>query len=248
LASTVGAENPYRYRGYRYDTETGLYYLQSRYYNPEWGRFINADGIVGNQDELLSCNMFAYCNNNPVNLQDEDGNWPSFNDIIQGAKNVISNVVNTIVKHVVAAIITTVAVVSAVVGIDFIMKHPQTLPAIASEGAVASKVADKANEASTGISKVSSVVTKGLNFTKTTESRMENPGRFVPVQTLQKAIEFGIKEPDPRGSEAMMHYTTMFKNGSEYNLEVLYNEATNTIYHFEYTRKAIGPMLQILKK
>jgi RHS repeat-associated protein len=42
LASTVGAENPYRYRGYRYDSETGLYYLQSRYYNPDWGRFVNA--------------------------------------------------------------------------------------------------------------------------------------------------------------------------------------------------------------
>ncbi len=43
LAETVGAQNPYRYRGYRYDTETGLYYLNSRYYDPELGRFINAD-------------------------------------------------------------------------------------------------------------------------------------------------------------------------------------------------------------
>lgn len=44
-ASTVGQKNPYRYRGYRYDSETELYYLQSRYYNPEWGRFINSDDI-----------------------------------------------------------------------------------------------------------------------------------------------------------------------------------------------------------
>ncbi|MGF0108615.1 MULTISPECIES: RHS repeat-associated core domain-containing protein [unclassified Clostridium] len=58
------------YRGYRYDTETGLYYLNARYYNPEWGRFINADGIVGTQGELLSANMFAYCKNNPVNLSE----------------------------------------------------------------------------------------------------------------------------------------------------------------------------------
>jgi RHS repeat-associated protein len=42
-AETTGIMNPYRYRGYRYDAETGLYYLQSRYYNPEWGRFLNAD-------------------------------------------------------------------------------------------------------------------------------------------------------------------------------------------------------------
>ncbi len=69
----VGYKNPYRYRGYRYDNETGLYYLQTRYYNPEWGRFINSDGIVGRQGKLLSHNMFAYCRNNPVNYYDPDG-------------------------------------------------------------------------------------------------------------------------------------------------------------------------------
>jgi len=73
LASTVGAKNPYRYRGYRYDTETGLYYLQSRYYNPEWRRFINVDGYLGTPGELLSFNMFAYCKNNPINMVDPSG-------------------------------------------------------------------------------------------------------------------------------------------------------------------------------
>ncbi|CEH33424.1 Rhs_assc_core: RHS repeat-associated core domain [Romboutsia lituseburensis] len=47
--------------------------MQSRYYNPEWGRFLNADGIVGETGELLSHNMFAYCNNNPVNREDPTG-------------------------------------------------------------------------------------------------------------------------------------------------------------------------------
>jgi RHS repeat-associated protein len=75
LASTVGAENPYRYRGYRYDSETGLYYLQSRYYNPEWGRLINADDAAGKVGELLSHNVFAYCLNNPVNMYDPSGHW-----------------------------------------------------------------------------------------------------------------------------------------------------------------------------
>jgi RHS repeat-associated protein len=73
LASTVGVKNPYRYKGYRYDTETGLYYLQSRYYNAEWGRFINADGMVGQTGDLLGHNMFAYCKNNPVNMADPSG-------------------------------------------------------------------------------------------------------------------------------------------------------------------------------
>lgn len=75
LKDTVGVKNPYRYRGYRYDTETGLYYLNSRYYNAEWGRFINADGYVGETGTLLSCNMFAYCQNNIINYYDPSGRW-----------------------------------------------------------------------------------------------------------------------------------------------------------------------------
>ena len=73
-ASTIGKANPFRYRGYYYDTETELYYLQSRYYNPEWGRFINADstdylGYGG----FVSYNLFAYCENNPVSYFDSNG-------------------------------------------------------------------------------------------------------------------------------------------------------------------------------
>ena len=50
MADTLGKLNPFRYRGYVYDAETGLYYLQSRYYNPETGRFINADNLVDTED------------------------------------------------------------------------------------------------------------------------------------------------------------------------------------------------------
>ena len=76
LASTLGTQNPFRYRGYVYDTETGLYYVTSRYYDPEIGRWINADTT-----DVLSLpyyhlgqyNLFSYCNNNPVNDRDDDG-------------------------------------------------------------------------------------------------------------------------------------------------------------------------------
>lgn len=68
--SSVGYKNPYSDRGYRYDTETGLYYLQSRYYKPEWGRFINADALIAQTGELLGHNMVAYTRNNPVNMSD----------------------------------------------------------------------------------------------------------------------------------------------------------------------------------
>lgn len=71
----VGYLNPYRYRGYRYDAETGFYYLQSRYYNPQVGRFINADNflILGISRTSISNNLFAYCENNSVNKIDPDG-------------------------------------------------------------------------------------------------------------------------------------------------------------------------------
>ena len=74
----LGEKNPYRYRGYRCDNETGYYYLQSRYYNPEWGRFLNADAIGGDVGALLSHNIFAYCNNNPVISKDPNGFRPVY--------------------------------------------------------------------------------------------------------------------------------------------------------------------------
>ena len=74
LASTIGIKNPLRYRGYYYDTETSLYYLQSRYYDPETCRFLNADAfcIAGN-DYIQGANMFSYCYNNPVMYSDLAG-------------------------------------------------------------------------------------------------------------------------------------------------------------------------------
>ncbi len=78
LAATLGQANPYRYRGYRYDNETGLYYLQSRYYNSGWGRFINADDtstIGASPMDLTDRNLFTYCDNNPVVRADDSGQF-----------------------------------------------------------------------------------------------------------------------------------------------------------------------------
>jgi RHS repeat-associated protein len=67
--------NPLRYRGYVYDRETGLYYLESRYYNPEMGRFINADRYISTGTGILGFNMFAYCNNNQTRYVDYSGEF-----------------------------------------------------------------------------------------------------------------------------------------------------------------------------
>ena len=66
LAETLGKVQPFRYRGYVFDEETGLYYLRSRYYNAQRGRFVNADCIIKN-------NIYIYCNNAPISFYDVDG-------------------------------------------------------------------------------------------------------------------------------------------------------------------------------
>jgi RHS repeat-associated protein len=69
----VAARNPYTFKGYRYESEINMYYLNSRYYNPEIGRFLNADGLLGEVGNVQSTNMYAYCANNPVMHIDPTG-------------------------------------------------------------------------------------------------------------------------------------------------------------------------------
>ena len=70
---TMAEANPFRYRGYYYDTETELYYLQSRYYDAEVGRFLNADGYVFTGKNLIGFNMYTCCLNNPISRIDNGG-------------------------------------------------------------------------------------------------------------------------------------------------------------------------------
>lgn len=112
--NNIGIINPYRYRGYRYDTETGLYYLQSRYYSPEWGRFINFDNYGGQIGELNSHNGYIYCNNNPINMIDEDGNFAiSLAAFIAGLLTTVKAAVYTVIT--VATIVGTAAATEKVI-------------------------------------------------------------------------------------------------------------------------------------
>lgn len=100
LKDTVGTKNPYRYRSYRYDEETGFYYLNARYYNPEWGRFISADSetlLYESIDSYNDKNLFAYCDGDPVNKYDEDGEFwniiagAAVGGVVNGCLTIISN-------------------------------------------------------------------------------------------------------------------------------------------------------------
>ena len=72
-SNTIASINPFRYRGYRYDGDTGLYYLQSRYYDPVSCRFVNADGYASTGQGQIGHNMYAYCNNNAIRYDDQTG-------------------------------------------------------------------------------------------------------------------------------------------------------------------------------
>ena len=78
LAATIGTLNPFRYRGYVYDEETGLYYLKERYYNPEWRRFVNSDSVLGIVSKLKSHNCYEYCHSSPMVYGDSEGNVASW--------------------------------------------------------------------------------------------------------------------------------------------------------------------------
>lgn len=90
----IAKQNPLRYRGYYYDTETGYYYLQSRYYDSDICRFINSDipEIVSiTKDKSVETNLFAYCNNSPTNNRDLDG-------------HIAANVIGAIIGGVIGAV------------------------------------------------------------------------------------------------------------------------------------------------
>lgn len=72
-SNNIGLINPFRYRSYYYDNETELYYLNSRYYNPTWCRFLNADSYIGANQDILAYNLYAYVSNNPINNVDDQG-------------------------------------------------------------------------------------------------------------------------------------------------------------------------------
>ena len=96
--------NPFRYRSYYYDTETSLYYLQSRYYNPEVGRFINADKSENfcSTYSVLSNNAFCYCENDPVNETDDQG------DVVGSISKILAKMAMGLVTGLLVQLMTDV--------------------------------------------------------------------------------------------------------------------------------------------
>ncbi len=96
--SNIGSINPFRYRSYYFDQETGLYYVSSRYYDPEVGRFISPDTtdiLTATPMGLTDKNLFAYCDNNPVVRVDRGGQfWETVFDVISLGASIVEVCIN----------------------------------------------------------------------------------------------------------------------------------------------------------
>ncbi len=106
---SVGTYNPLVYKDYIWDSETDWYYCNSRYYDPETGRWVNGDSVISEVGESVEgYNLFAYCMSDPINMSDSTGHWPRW---ITATVAAVAAVVAVIASAPVAA---TVAVVSTV--------------------------------------------------------------------------------------------------------------------------------------
>ena len=103
LAGTLGADNPLRYRGYYYDTDTELYYVSSRYYNPEICRFIctDAEEILDVQKDIYDKNLYSYCDNNPICRKDAKGRlwFPVVGAVVGAALGGVSKVIYNVITE-----------------------------------------------------------------------------------------------------------------------------------------------------
>lgn len=228
-----GFNNAYTYRGYRFDSETGLYFLNSRYYAAGIGRFLTRDSVLGHLRSPQTLNRYAYCGGDPVNHVDPDGrDWM---DWVLGGIAAIVVVVALLPEEISVAVGTAIMTAASTVA--------TAVSKLFSSPATVEKVIERASPVEDKIANIE----QGLNFSSKAAKHMANPARQVPVQILQQAIKSTPVMADPRGSSAAMYYATMLRTGQMYNLEVLYHEATNMVYHFEYSREAMGLLPKILK-
>ena len=115
LADTLGKRNPFRYRGYVFDEETGLYYLRSRYYNPTTNRFISPDVYADASESSMFFGIYSYCLNKPVKLYDSDGCWSFFADlckVVAVTALIVAGAALVVAATPVAAVVAGASVVS----------------------------------------------------------------------------------------------------------------------------------------
>ena len=226
----MAEKNPLRYRGYYYDSETGFYYVSSRYYDPEIGRWINADSVIaGVGGSVQGYNLFAYCFNNPVNMSDPTGNWPKLSTIftvVAVAAVVVAAVAVTVVTYGAAAPALAVAGGSIIGGISAgtaataasVATGAMIVAGASTAAAVTSAVTEKAVEKTTKRNNSVYVLKDGTgtvqyvgrtnNVDKRRAAHSVNPAR---AGLEMEVIASGLNLPESRALEqaGMAYYHTI---------------------------------------
>ena len=199
MADTMGQHNQLRYRGYVYDPETELYYLNSRFYNPETGRFINADVYPSTGQGLTGNNMFAYCGNNPVIRTDDSGDfWNIVIGAVVGAViSAASEIVSQVINHVATGedidwgAVATSAIGGAVYGGVMAATGSNTASTIAST-ATTSVITGIRNGDSAGKIVLNTAVDVAISATTCVVPKVINKslsGKYAKLNKLQKIIK-----------------------------------------------------------
>ena len=214
--------NPYRYRGYYYDTETGLYYLNSRYYDPRTGRFINADAIdYLRMNGQFNCNLYVYCANNPVKRKDAAGCF--WREIGNFFKNVGEQIVDFVTN---------------IFGAEAYLDYQKTdIDGIISYGifSVTAGVREKASLGGRDTSKFLFLYARGRsdNWSMSSVGLKVNLGKYSAVLNVgldDIGISCTVKEGDAIYKTALTLNLSELKIGFENSMSMTYGNMTQETY------------------
>ncbi len=205
-----------KYRGYEYDEETKLYYLNSRMYDPAIARFLQEDTYRGQANDPLSLNLYTYCVNNPMIYDDPTGHWPKFIDnTFKTVKKVASETIKqakTVVKEVTKKVVETV--VKATTAVKTAAKEvvKETVKTV-------NKIATTAKQVTKTV--VKTATTKVVGAVNKTQSAVNK------VATVSKNIASNISKTTVAGTSALMNSPQMKMNTANCELtanqKMLYN-------------------------
>jgi len=251
LADTqnIAEINPIRYRGYYYDSETGLYYVNSRYYDPAVKRFVNSDDssiVLDDQGKISQYNLFAYCFNNPANMEDKDG---------EAAANIIGGIVGGVARAALGvllakrlgltgwkkwALISAATVGGAALGAflgPYAAKIGGKLLALAKSSFRATISAGKT--AIRHSKKIAQLIKNAgkLKMTRTVMSHLSSRPYINSTLLIQNIMRAAMPIADKSMKYGLKWVVKGTYNGKSGVWELVINTATNTIVHFLFRSK-----------